>query len=145
MRVFKDFADRSCSGQIFRYFASGWNRDGLALRAAGALPESAPGARRLLLLLTDAAPSDSRRIPPGGKHPLGHNYDGAPAVEDTAREVRALRQKGLRVAAVFMGEPISFPAAKTIYGPGLAPIRSMDQLAAAAGALIQNEIRELSD
>lgn len=145
LRVFKDFADKQGSRKIFRYFASGWNRDGLVLRAAGALPGNAPGERRFLLLLTDAAPSDSRRIPSGGKYPLGHDYDGAPAVEDTAREVRALRRQGLRVAAVFMGAGISVPAAKTIYGPGLARIQSMDQLAAAAGALIQNEIRELSD
>jgi len=145
LRIFKDYADRDGSRKIFRYFASGWNRDGLALRAAGALPGRAPGERRLLLLLTDANPSDSRRIPAGGKFPLGHDYDGAPAVEDAAREVRALRRRGLRVAAVFMGEAGSVPAAKTIYGRELARIRTMDQLAAAAGALIQNEIRELSD
>lgn len=141
LRVFKDFGNRS--DRIFRYFASGWNRDGLALRAAGALPGSAPGERRLLLLLTDAAPSDSRRIPPGGKYPLGRDYDGAPAVEDTAHEVRALQRQGVRVAAVFMGHEAQ--AAKTIYGRSLAHIRSIDQLAAAAGTLIQNEIRELSD
>ena len=143
LRVFKNFVDRNGSGQIFRYFASGWNRDGLVLRAAGALSGNAPGERRLVLLLTDAHPSDSRPIPPGGKYPLGHDYDGAPAVEDTAREVRALRKRGIRVAAVFMGE--ASQEAKTIYGQSLAAIRSMDRMAAAAGALIQNEIRELSD
>ena len=56
----------------------------------------------------------------------------------------ALRQQGIRVAAVFMGENSSIPAANAIYGRDLARIRCMDQLAAAAGRLIQDEIRELS-
>lgn len=141
LRVLKDFGDKSRG--VFRYFASGWNRDGLALRAAGTLLEAPPDRRRILLVLTDASPSDSRRIPPGGEYPLGHDYDGAPAVTDAAREARALARRGLRVGAVFMGPSANVPAAEKIYGKSLARIRSMDQLAGAAGGLIQNEIREL--
>ena len=141
LRVLKDFGDSS--GQVFRYFAAGWNRDGLVLRAAGELLEVPPEQRRLFLLLTDTSPNDSRRIPPGGDYPFGRDYADAPAVEDAAREVRALRKQGIRVGAVFMGPSLNVPAAETIYGKSLAHIRSMDQLAAAAGALIQAEIREL--
>ena len=68
----------------------------------------------------------------------------AAGVADTAEEVRALRQRGIRVAAVFMGENASAPDARTIYGHDLVRIQRMDQLAAAAGKLIQAEIRELS-
>lgn len=145
LRVLKDFRDKHGNRNIFNYFASGWNRDGLVLRAAGRLLKSAPGERQLLLLLTDASPNDSHRIPPDGKNPFGRDYGDQPAVEDAAREVRALRGRGIRVAAVFMGESMSVPAAETIYGKSLTRIRGMDQLAGAAGALIQNEIRELSD
>ena len=66
-------------------------------------------------------------------------------MDDAAAEVRQLRQKGLRVSAVFLGEDSSIPAAERIYGKNLARIRGMDQLARAAGRLIQNEIRELGD
>ena len=59
--------------------------------------------------------------------------------------VRALRRGGTRVAAVFMGESANVPNANAIYGRDLARIRRMDQLAAAAGRLIQDEIRELAD
>lgn len=141
LRVLKDFGGQSRG--VFRYFASGWNRDGLALRAAGTLLEGPPDRRRILLVLTDASPSDSRRIPPGGAYPLGHDYDGAPAVKDAAREVRALERRGVRVGAVFMGPAANIPAAESIYGQSLARIRTMDQLAGAAGTLIQREIREL--
>lgn len=141
LRVFKSFQGKS--RDVFRYFASGWNRDGLALRAAGELLFSAPGEKRLLLLLTEANPSDSHRIAPGEKYPFGHDYADAPAVEDAAREVRNLQRKGIRVGAVFMGPTMYVPAAEKIYGKSLARIRTMDQLAVAAGRLIAEEIRAL--
>ena len=49
------------------------------------------------------------------------------------------------MAAIFMGESASFPDARTIYGRDLVRIRRMDELAGAAGKLIQQEIAELSD
>ena len=75
---------------------------------------------------------------------MAEHVFGQAGIDDTAEEVRALRAEGVRVAAVFMGENASVPAANTIYGRDLARIRRMDQLAAAAGKLIQTEIRELS-
>ena len=146
LRVLKGFKEKSLQG-ICQYFASGWNRDGLALRAAGDLIgfDPGPAARHLLILLTDASPNDSRRIPPSPDDPLGRDYGGSVGVEDAAAEVRALQRKGLRVSAVFMGEDASAADASRIYGKNMARIRGMDQLARAAGRLIQNEIRELGD
>ena len=144
LRVLKDFGDKNGERRVFDYFAAGWNRDGLALRAAGELMKSAPADKHLLILLTDASPDDSRKILPTGKVPLSRSYDGEAGVQDTAEEVRALRQQGVRVAAVFMGENASAPDARTIYGQDLVRIQRMDQLATAAGKLIQEEIRELS-
>lgn len=141
LRVLKDFKD--ASGQVFRYFATGWNRDGLVLRAAGELLEVPPDRKRLMLLLTDASPNDSRRIPPGGDYPFGHDYADAPGVEDAAREVRALERQGCHVGAIFMGPSLNVPSAETIFGKKLARIHTLDQLAAAAGKLIQAEIQEL--
>ena len=146
LRVLKGFADKNLQN-INRYFASGWNRDGLALRAAGDLLQFAPGPapRHLLIVLTDASPNDSRRIPPSPEKPLGCGYEDAAGVADTAAQVRALQRMGIRVSAVFMGEDSSAGAAAQIYGKNMARIRGMDQLARAAGRLIQNEIRELGD
>ena len=146
LRVLKSFPEKQLQG-INRYFASGWNRDGLALRAAGDLAAFDPGPapRHLLILLTDASPNDSRRVPPSPGEPLGCDYGGSFGVADAAAEVRTLRRKGLRVCAVFMGEDSAVPSAEQIYGKNFARIRGMDQLARAAGRLIQNEIRELGD
>ena len=145
VRILKDFSEKNAERKIFNYFAAGWNRDGLALRMAGKLLDTAPADRHLLILLTDASPDDSRKILPTGKVPLSRSYDGEAGVQDTAEEVRTLRQQGVRVAAVFMGENASAPDARTIYGQDLVRIQRMDQLAAAAGKLIQEEIRELSE
>ena len=62
LRVLKGFADKNLQN-INRYFASGWNRDGLALRAAGDLLQYAPGPapRHLLIVLTNASPNDRDR------------------------------------------------------------------------------------
>ena len=144
LRILKDFGDKNGERNVFNYFAAGWNRDGLALRGAGELTKSAPAEKHLLILLTDASPDDSHKILPSGKVPLSRDYDGQIGVDDTAEEVRALRAQGIRVAAVFMGENASVPAANAIYGRDLARIRRIDQLAATAGRLIQDEIRELS-
>lgn len=144
VRILKNFSEKNAERKIFNYFAAGWNRDGLALRMAGKLLDTALADRHLLILLTDASPDDSRKILPTGKVPLSRSYDGEAGVQDTAEEVRALRQQGVRVAAVFMGENASAPDARTIYGQDLVRIQRMDQLATAAGKLIQEEIRELS-
>ncbi|RHS31145.1 hypothetical protein DWV55_13110 [Butyricicoccus sp. AF10-3] len=60
---------------------------------AGKLLDTAPADRHLLILLTDASPDDSRKILPTGKVPLSRSYDGEAGVQDTAEEVRALRQQ----------------------------------------------------
>ena len=104
-----------------------------------------PAPRHLLILLTDASPNDSRRIPPSPEKPLGCGYEDAAGVADAAAQVRVLQRKGIRVSAVFMGEDRSAADAARIYGKNMARIRGMDQLARAAGRLIQNEIRELGD
>ena len=65
--------------------------------------------------------------------------------ECTVTDFHEGEHKGLRVSAVFMGEDSSSRDAERIYGKNLARIRGMDQLARAAGRLIQNEIRELGD
>ena len=145
LRILKDYKDKNGGKKIFRYFSAGWNRDGLALRGMGKLLEGVPGKKHLVVMLTDANPSDSHKIPPVKSFPVSREYDGQAGVDDTAEEVRSLRRKGVRVAAVFMGVNSSVPAAQKIYGKDMVRIQRMDQLAAAAGKLIQAQIQELTN
>jgi len=144
LRLLKNYGEKPDRRSLFRYFAAGWNRDGLALRAMGRLMDQSPSEKHMLILLTDASPNDGHRIAPDGRNPLSRDYGGKTGADDTAAEVHALRQSGARVCAVFMGDNDNVPAAKKIFGRDFVRIRRMDQLAGAAGKLIESEIRELS-
>lgn len=137
----KGYRDPGCRS-IFDYFAAGWNRDGLALRAAARLADSGCG-HKLLLILTDASPNDSQKIAPSAAMPIGRDYGDAAAVADTAAEVRALRKQGFRVGAIFFGLDRDVPALKTIYGREFVRIGKVDQLAGAVGSLVQRQLREM--
>ena len=142
--ILKNFTEKKCD-RIFHYYATGWNRDGLALREAAELLQllPSPADKHLLLILTDAAPNDSQRILPSENAPFGSAYEEHAAIKDTAAEVRALRKNGIHVSAVFMGNDGEVTNAKQIYGKEFTRIRQIDQLSKAAGRLIQKEIREL--
>ena len=66
------------------------------------------------------------------------------SVNDAANEVRALRDKGIHVSAVFMGNDAAANSAEKIYRKEFTRIRRIDELAKAAGRLIQKEIQSLT-
>jgi hypothetical protein len=141
LKIYQKYEEPERSSEIFRYFAAGWNRDGLALKAQGYLIDSDPSpARHLLILLTDANPNDSTRIPSSAGHPLSRDYGDRDGIEDTAEQIRALRHRGIRVAAVFFGEDSSLPAAQRLYGHDFVRIQRMDLLASAVGRLIERQL-----
>ena len=145
LRTLKSFEEKN-SDSVFRYFATGWNRDGLVMREMEELLklQSGPVDRHLLILLTDAEPNDSFRIQPSEKLPFGKDYGEETAVRDTAAEVRVLRQKGICVSAVFMGTDAAALKAEKIYGKEYTRIREIGQLARAAGLLIKKEIGKIN-
>ena len=131
---------------LFRYFAAGWNRDGLALRGAGELMLSSPARNKILIILTDASPNDDRRIPPGspGSARVSRDYSGQAGMDDTAREVRALRRSGIHVCAILTGEDGDTTAAKTIFGNDFVRIEKIEHFSRAAGLLIRKQIQKLN-
>ena len=145
LRVLKRYEDKKCAS-VFKYFASGWNRDGLVMRLMDKLLKYAPGPaeHHLVIFLTDAEPNDSFRMQPVSGAPFGHDYSDDAAVMDTAAEVSSLRQKGIHVSAVFMGRDSAVSKADKIYGKDYKRIRDIGQLAEVAGTLIQNEIRKIN-
>jgi len=133
--------DTAENSAAFEYAAAGWNRDGLALRAVRPLLAEGPGTP-LLLVLTDARPSDDRPIPGGGLS-VPHDYTGERAVADTAGEVRDLRRRGVRVVGLLQSEVAgAAETARRIFGESFARIERVDQLAAAVARLIEGQIRQ---
>lgn len=137
LRVFRDYNETRKNDEIFAYSAEGWNRDSLALRAAGRLIDSSGETARLLIILSDVRPNDPQRM--GGRG--GPAYRGESAVADLAAEVEALRRRGIAVICVFTGDDPDLPNARQVFGRSLARIRSLTQFAETVGGLIQEAIR----
>lgn len=143
LRVFRDYGETDKNANIFDYVAAGWNRDGLALRAAGYLMERTKSEHKLLILLSDASPNDDQRVPVREFFRATRDYGGELGVRDVAAEVSRLRRGGAWVMCVFTGGDRELPAARQIYGKDLAWIRSVSWFADTVGRLIQERIREL--
>ena len=135
LRLYRDYEEPGQNENIFDYCAAGWNRDGLAFRAAGWLMRSSHCERRLLMILSDASPNDDRKITDRdtGRQEL---YRGQAGVIDSAEEVEKLRREGISVMCIFTGEDADLPAARRIYGRDLVRIRSIEQFADAVGGVI---------
>ena len=140
LRRLKDFQEEEAKG-IFSYHAQGWNRDGLAFRA---LPEFLRGrrGRTLLLILTDACPSDDHPLSREGLH-LNRTYGGEDAAEDTAEAVKELKKQGFKVLALVnsvLATDLAEDFARRIYGDSCLRLQELDRLAATVGGLLAREI-----
>ena len=139
IETLKDKAETDCRG-ILSYYTGGWNRDSVAIRAAGALEGNLvygqdTGNRRMLLVLTDANPNDSAPFLTGDGL-INREYEGAAAVKDTADAVKELREQGMKVGAVFFGNPAHLGNVQQIYGNEYVQIRRNEQLAQGVGDLL---------
>ena len=139
LRIFKSYEEEQNEDELFRYVAAGNNRDGLALRAAGHMMESSEKSKRILLVLTDASPQDDQDSGEGAFY-KNKEYTDLLAVQDTAKEVQALKQKGVRVIGIFMGSPRAGEVAGQIFGQNLVKIRNISEFSEAVGRVLQEEI-----
>ena len=72
---------------------------------------------------------------------LGHNknkeYTDLLAIQDTAKEVQNLKQKGIQVIGIFMGSARSGEVAGKIFGQNLIKIRNISDFSQAVGRVLQ--------
>jgi hypothetical protein len=136
---FRDYGETDGNGRIFNYFASGCNRDGLAIRTAVNMIAPTGYAHKMLIVLSDGLPNDNRGVPVGMFN--SEDYLGSAGVNDTALEVRKGWQHGISILCVFTGRDANIPAAKKIFGHDLAYIKSQNRFADIVGVMIQNELR----
>ena len=109
----RDYDDpREKNSNIFEYITSSNNRDGLAVKAAGMDLLKRQEDRKLLILLSDGKPYDVLVNRPNARNPKPYRDDYA--LHDTATEVRRLRQQGVSVLGVFVGEETELMAEQKI-------------------------------
>lgn len=141
----KSYKDKRSTG-VTGYYAAGWNRDALAIKAAGHLIKEDlkkdSGKQHMLLILTDASPNDSTPLAPEAGKTKGRNYEGLAPVEDARRAVNALRADGIYTAAIFHGASSHLENLYQIYGKEYVRIRSLAQLAPGVISLLQMLLTE---
>ena len=77
-------------------------------------------------------------------NPLGCNYEDDAGVKDAAKEVRNLKKNGIRVGAILFGSHDASKEARIIYENEYVRMKSVDQLANAAGFLIRKEVASIN-
>lgn len=143
LEVLKSWNDRDVRG-LTAYYAGGWNRDGLAIEALGRMDDDPmlQGRTQILLVLTDASPNDSTPLAASGLL-LPKEYEGAPAVKAAQDAVKTLRERGVRVGAVFHGNSSHLENVHQIYGHAYVRIRKASQLAQGVSDLLLMLLREM--
>ena len=145
LREYRGYREWDGNDRILDFAAAGWNRDGLALRAADWLLGRSGEEKRLLLILTDANPNDDTRLPGTDGRIFSRDYSGTPAVADTAREADALRRHGNPPLCLFSGREGDLPHARTIYGRDVVRLPSVGWFAQTVGKIIQGRLRALGE
>lgn len=130
---------------IFRYSAAGWNRDGLCLRLLKERILQSDDRRHLVIVMTDAHPSDSTDMPPEDGSIWKRRYDGYNALLDTRNAVQELRNEHILVGAVFTGVAARLSNVSAIYGKEYIRVRKINELSLGFSSLIQMMLRELRD
>ena len=129
LKRFRDYNDnvRKCE-DIFEYYCSGNNRDGLAIKATcdGLLEREEEN--KILIVLSDGKPNDVIIGKDSSRSIRGEmSYKGIVGIKDTAMEVRKARKRGIMVLGVFTGKEIDLEAEKKIYGKDFIYIKDIQR------------------
>ena len=129
LKRFRDYNDnvRKCE-DIFEYYCSGNNRDGLAIKSTcdGLLEREEEN--KILIVLSDGKPNDVKIGKDSSRSIRGEmSYKGIVGIKDTAMEVRKARKRGIMVLGVFTGKEIDLEAEKKIYGKDFIYIKDIQR------------------
>lgn len=129
LKRFRDYNDdvRKCE-DIFEYYCSGNNRDGLAIKATcdGLLERDEEN--KILIILSDGKPNDVKIGKDSSRSIRGEMaYKGVVGIKDTATEVRRARKQGIMVLGVFTGKEDDLEVEKKIYGKDFVYIKDIQR------------------
>ena len=139
LTILKDYDEKAKIKKIFRFKAMGWNRDGLVFRAYRAILDK-DIKHTLALILTDANPQDLKPLITDGLK-FNRPYQDQIGLEDTKKNLMALRKKGLKIAAIISGDHVE--NARDIYRSNFIKIDKASVIARACGKFIKKQISSL--
>lgn len=142
LNEYRDYLDNSDADEnIFEFYGSANNRDGLAIRAAADSLDKQPQENKILIVLSDGNPNDIIAVnsrQKAEKQPYCLDF----AVKDTATEVRRLRNRKISVLGVFAGEEEDLQAEKKIFGKDFAYIHDISNFANIVGHYLKKQITD---
>ena len=145
LNVFRDYEDSPYkNSEIFKYYPSGSNRDGLAIKTMIHMMKKSSAERKILIVLSDGKPNDEVNIASFGKKKLeAEDYVGNIAIYDTAMEVMNAKNIGINVLGVFTGEIEDLNSEKIIYGSDFAYITKMSRFSQIVGLFFKSVASKL--
>lgn len=115
LNILKGYQVKSCEG-IFSYYASGFNRDGLAVRTTLGLMEESHHRQKYLIVITDGNPSDIVGIKNTKRLGRTMDYAGRAAVLDLAQEVTKGKSQGIKIVGLLIGRDENLDSFETVFG-----------------------------
>ena len=143
LKRFRDYKDLvSINENIFEYFCTGNNRDGLAIKCICDGLIEREEENKILIVLSDGKPNDVKIGAEKERSIRGESaYKGKIAIKDTANEVRLARQKGILVLGVFTGKENELTAEKMIYGKDFIYTKNIERFSDIVSMYLKKIIR----
>ncbi|NLY21044.1 MAG: hypothetical protein GXZ08_07170 [Tissierellia bacterium] len=142
LKEYRDYDDsKDKNMNIFEYYASGSNRDGLAIKYINHTMKKITAENKILIVLSDGKPNDKIELGiVGGYRIEGSNYQDNIAIKDTAKEILQTKLSGVSVLGVFTGLEEDLENEKLIYGNDFAYITNIQRFSTIIGVFIKNLI-----
>ena len=147
VREFRDYNDSKIKNkEIFKYNASGSNRDGLIIKLISHLAEKNSAERKIIIMLSDGKPNDEINLGLVGARELdAKDYTDDDAILDSFNQVLVARLKGINVLGVFMGDSADLEAEKKIFGQNFAYITDIKRFHHIVGIFFKSIANEYYD
>lgn len=139
--LYRDYDEKNSNDEIFNFFASGSNRDGLAFKTIHELIEKDDeSTKNIVIVLSDGKPHDERSNINTIKLLDKDQYVDDNAVKDTAKEVRKIKEDNISILGVFTGEEEDVENAKLIYNTDFCRITNLENFSKIVSIFMKNQI-----
>ena len=143
LKRFRDYDDKiESSENIFEYYCTGNNRDGLAIKSTCDFLLDRKEENKILIILSDGKPNDVKIGKDRERSIRGEMaYRGAVGIKDTANEVRRARQQWILGWGVFTGKESDLEAERLIYGKDFIYTKDIERFSDIVSMYLKKVIR----
>ena len=138
--LYRDYKEKNKNLELYNFFASGSNRDGFAFKTIHELIDTEENTRHIAIVLSDGKPNDERPNINTTKLQNKDQYIGQIAIDDTAFEIRNLKNDNISVLGVFTGEDEDVENAKLIYNKDFVRITNLENFSKIVSIFMKNQI-----